>query len=111
MRRKGRSTPIRQTHYRILVYVLCQVSPHVFRRLLTVVGEYFVVNQILAKGLHLTDDDLMRYTTTIVEKLEEVGNPLSINMQGRVYSEGLTVQSCARQKDSIRTNQPSPTTP
>ncbi|KAK4193186.1 vacuolar protein sorting-associated protein vts1 [Podospora australis] len=33
--------------------------------------EYWVVNQILAKQLHLENDEMMRYTTTLMDKLEE----------------------------------------
>ncbi|KAK3989963.1 vacuolar protein sorting-associated protein vts1 [Cladorrhinum sp. PSN332] len=33
--------------------------------------EYWVANQILARGLHLADDDLMRYTASLMDRMEE----------------------------------------
>lgn len=35
-------------------------------------GEYWVVNQILAKNLHNTDADILNYTTTLMDRLEQV---------------------------------------
>lgn len=34
--------------------------------------EYWVVRQILAKQLHLADEETLNYTTTLMDKLEEV---------------------------------------
>jgi vacuolar protein sorting-associated protein VTA1 len=39
---------------------------------LTVAGEYWAVNQILAKQLHATDEDILNYTTQLMDKLEQV---------------------------------------
>ncbi|KAK4231090.1 vacuolar protein sorting-associated protein vts1 [Podospora fimiseda] len=33
--------------------------------------EYWVANQILARGLHLADDELMRYTASLMDRMEE----------------------------------------
>ena len=35
--------------------------------------EYWIVNQILAKGLHNGDPETLEYTTTLMDKLEQVG--------------------------------------
>jgi vacuolar protein sorting-associated protein VTA1 len=34
--------------------------------------EYWAVNQILAKQLHTTDEDILNYTTNLMDKLEQV---------------------------------------
>ena len=39
---------------------------------LTFAGHYWVVNQILNRGLHKENDDMMTYTTELMEKLEQV---------------------------------------
>ena len=35
-------------------------------------GEYWIVNQILAKGLHNGDAETLNYTTDLMDKLEKV---------------------------------------
>ena len=35
-------------------------------------GNYWVVNQILAKGLHTADEECLKYTTDLMDKLEKV---------------------------------------
>lgn len=35
-------------------------------------GEYWVVNQILAKQLHTASEEMLAYTTKLMDKLEEV---------------------------------------
>ena len=35
-------------------------------------GEYWIVNQILSKGLHNADQESLSYTTTLMDKLEQV---------------------------------------
>ena len=35
-------------------------------------GEYWIVNQILSKGLHNADQESLAYTTTVMDKLEQV---------------------------------------
>ena len=34
-------------------------------------GEYWIVNQILSKGLHNADQESLIYTTTLMDKLEQ----------------------------------------
>lgn len=40
--------------------------------MLMVAGEYWIVNQILSKGLHNGDNETLTYTTTLMDKLEQV---------------------------------------
>lgn len=35
-------------------------------------GHFYIVNQIIEKGLHSIDDEVKRYTTNLVDKLEQV---------------------------------------
>lgn len=35
-------------------------------------GNYWIVNQLISKGLHNVDDECTRYTTDLVDKLERV---------------------------------------
>lgn len=35
-------------------------------------GNYWIVNQILTKSLHTSDDESMTYTMRLVDKLEQV---------------------------------------
>lgn len=44
----------------------------------THVGEYWVVNQILAKGLHNVDDESLSYTTNLMDRLEQVSKMMVI---------------------------------
>jgi hypothetical protein len=36
-------------------------------------GNLWIVNSVLAKELHTTDEDCLVYTTTLMDKLEQVG--------------------------------------
>ena len=36
------------------------------------IGNYHIVNQIIERGLHNTDDETKSYTTDLVDKLEQV---------------------------------------
>ena len=36
-------------------------------------GNFWIVNQILSKNLHNTDEDCLAYTTKLMDKLEQVG--------------------------------------
>lgn len=37
-----------------------------------VVGNFWIVNQIIEKGLHTADEEVKLYTTNLVDKLEQV---------------------------------------
>jgi vacuolar protein sorting-associated protein VTA1 len=43
---------------------------------LTPAGEYWIVNQILSRGLHNGDNETLQYTTTLMDKLEQVADIL-----------------------------------
>jgi hypothetical protein len=48
------------------------VAPSAHPQKLISAGEYWIVNQILSKGLHNGDKDTLQYTTTLMDKLEQV---------------------------------------
>lgn len=35
-------------------------------------GNFYIVNQIIERGLHTSDDEVKLYTTDLVDKLEQV---------------------------------------
>lgn len=70
MRHQGYATSGCEAYNGLLVYVLRiafegMAGPNI-------VGEYWAVNQILAKQLHTTDEDILNYTTNLMDKLEQV---------------------------------------
>ena len=38
-----------------------------------VAGNFWIVNQIIERGLHASDEETKLYTTNLVDKLEQVG--------------------------------------
>lgn len=38
----------------------------------SITGNFWIVNQIIGRGLHTSDDDVKQYTTDLVDKLEQV---------------------------------------
>lgn len=36
-------------------------------------GNFWIVNQIIERGLHASDEEIKLYTTNLVDKLEQVG--------------------------------------
>jgi len=75
MRDQGCTAPDREAYHRVLVYARPPLATAM--SMLTLPGEYWVVNQILAKQLHNTDADVLRYTTNLMDKLEQVQRPRS----------------------------------
>lgn len=69
MRNQGRATSDSQAYHCLLVYV---PYPRSSSQLLSVLGEYWVVNQVLAKQLHSTSEEVLTYTTNLMDKLEQV---------------------------------------
>jgi len=53
--------------------------------LLTFLGEYWVVNQILAKQLHHADQEVMGYTLGLMDKLEQVCIPADGYDPGEIH--------------------------
>ena len=39
------------------------------------IGNYWIVNQLISKGLHNVNDECTRYTTELMDKLERVFQP------------------------------------
>lgn len=72
MRNESRPAPEREAHHGLLVYAISR-ELCIWPRRLTSTGEYWVVNQILAKQLHTADEDILAYTTSLMDKLEQVG--------------------------------------
>lgn len=50
----------------------CKLPPLPIECTLIVEGEYWIVNQILSKGLHSGDNETTAYTMTLMDKLERV---------------------------------------
>jgi vacuolar protein sorting-associated protein VTA1 len=46
-------------------------------------GEYWIVNQILSRGLHNGDNETLQYTTTLMDKLEQVSDILAVYLGRR----------------------------
>ena len=70
MRHQGYATPSCEAYHGLLVYVLHMGFEGVTGSNFT--GEYWAVNQILAKQLHTTDEGILNYTTNLMDKLEQV---------------------------------------
>ena len=73
-------------------------------------GEYYMVNQIIAKGLHTTDEDCMGYTTTLMDKLEQTKTQHSDNdailddVAARAYVEQFALETFQRADNAVRAN-------
>ena len=48
--------------------------------LFSTTGNFYIVNQIIEKGLHSIDDEVKLYTTNLVDKLEQVRQANSAHM-------------------------------
>ncbi|KAK7725973.1 hypothetical protein SLS57_003562 [Botryosphaeria dothidea] len=64
--------------------------------------EYYIVNQIIAKGLHTADEECMQYTTTLMDKLEQTKaqNPdddaILDDVAAKVYVEQFALETFQR---------------
>ncbi|KAK4167181.1 vacuolar protein sorting-associated protein vts1 [Cladorrhinum sp. PSN259] len=72
--------------------------------------EYWVANQILARGLHLADDELMRYTASLMDKMEETkqshGNEdtLTDDTTSQAYVEQFAQETLDRAERVVKAN-------
>ncbi|KAK0734652.1 Vta1 like-domain-containing protein [Lasiosphaeria miniovina] len=72
--------------------------------------EYWVVNQILAKQLHNSDDEIMQYTINLMDKLEqtkaEYGNEAAIldDAAGQAYVEQFAQETLDRAERVVKAN-------
>lgn len=73
-------------------------------------GNYYIVNQILNKGLHTESDECMTYTTTLMDKLEtfkneNVGNDtVHDDAAAQAYVEQFALETFQRADNSVRAN-------
>jgi vacuolar protein sorting-associated protein VTA1 len=73
-------------------------------------GNYFIINQILNKGLHTESDECMAYTTTLMDRLEKfknehVGNDtVHDDVAAQAFVEQFALDTFNRADTAIRTN-------
>ncbi|SPO02574.1 uncharacterized protein DNG_05247 [Cephalotrichum gorgonifer] len=73
-------------------------------------SEYFVVNQILSKGLHTSDEECLAYTTALMDKLEETkaehaeDDAIVDDTAGQAYVEQFAQQTFDRGEKVLRAN-------
>ncbi|KAL8991949.1 MAG: hypothetical protein Q9169_007505 [Polycauliona sp. 2 TL-2023] len=71
---------------------------------------YWIINQLISKGLHNIDDECTRYTTEIMDKLERIktehGNDDTImdDMAAQVYVEQFALETFQRAENAMRAN-------
>ncbi|KAK3936091.1 vacuolar protein sorting-associated protein vts1 [Diplogelasinospora grovesii] len=72
--------------------------------------EYWVVNQILAKHLHSTDEDILRYTTNLMDKLEQTKakyaneDAIMDDTAGQAYVEQFAQETLDRAERVVKAN-------
>ena len=73
--------------------------------------DYYIVNQILTKGLHSVDDDCKEYTITLMDKLERVkaeGNDAIVDdVAAKAYVEQFAIETFQRADEAIHSNKAS----
>ena len=62
----------------VIAYWCMMSMPNVGLYAHSLLGDYWIVNKILTKGLHNVDSDCLQYTTTMMDKLEQVRRSLAI---------------------------------
>ncbi|KAL8909812.1 MAG: hypothetical protein Q9171_004869 [Xanthocarpia ochracea] len=71
---------------------------------------YWIVNQLISKGLHSVDDECTRYTTDLMDKLERIktehGNDDTIvdDIAAQVYVEQFALETFQRAENAMRAN-------
>ncbi|KAE8444167.1 hypothetical protein EG329_000855 [Mollisiaceae sp. DMI_Dod_QoI] len=72
--------------------------------------EYWIVNQILAKGLHNGDTETLQYTTTLMDKLEQIKAENATNdaivddTAGQAYVEHFGLETFFRADRAVKAN-------
>ncbi|KIW20140.1 hypothetical protein PV08_00715 [Exophiala spinifera] len=75
--------------------------------------EYWIINQILTKGLHNTDQECLAYTTTLMDKLEQFKSEhveeaaVTDDVAGKAYVEQFGLETFDRADNAIRANKAS----
>lgn len=73
-------------------------------------GEYWIVNQILAKGLHNADSECFTYTMALMDKLEKIKAENATNdaiiddTAGQAYVEHFGLETFFRADRTIKAN-------
>ena len=73
-------------------------------------GNYFIINQILNKGLHTESDECMTYTTTLMDKLEKFKNEnlgndtVHDDVAAQAFVEQFALDTFNRADGAIRSN-------
>lgn len=65
-------------------------------------GNFWIVNQIIERGLHASDEETKLYTTNLVDKLEQVGRDRKMLPNPALCSKTLTKVWCNSLKARIR---------
>lgn len=74
------------------------------------IGEYHAVNQIVAKGLHNSDDDAFAFTKTLIDRLEATkteratDDAIVDNTAGQAYVEQFANETFDRAERTLRAN-------
>jgi len=72
--------------------------------------EYWVVNQLIARGLHNTDEECLTYTTNLMDKLEETkskhanDDAIIDDAAGQAYVEQFGLETFERADRTVRAN-------
>ncbi|EXJ87113.1 hypothetical protein A1O3_04071 [Capronia epimyces CBS 606.96] len=72
--------------------------------------DYWIVNQILSKGLHNTDQECLVYTTSLMDKLEQFKaehaeeSAVSDDIVGKAYVEQFALETLERADNAVRAN-------
>ncbi|KAJ9502213.1 hypothetical protein H2202_002277 [Exophiala xenobiotica] len=75
--------------------------------------EYWIVNQILSKGLHNADQECLVYTTTLMDKLEQFKSEhadepaVTDDVAGKAYVEQFGLETFERAENAVRANKAS----
>ncbi|RMZ84987.1 hypothetical protein DV738_g185, partial [Chaetothyriales sp. CBS 135597] len=74
---------------------------------------YWIVNQILSKGLHNTDEECLSYTSALMDRLEKFKEEnadepaVSDDVAGKAYMEQFGLETFARADNAVRANKAS----
>ncbi|EON62127.1 hypothetical protein W97_01346 [Coniosporium apollinis CBS 100218] len=75
--------------------------------------DYYIVNQILSKGLHTADDESMAYTTALMDKLEQIkaqhpsNDAILDDVAAKAYVEQFALKTFDRADNAVRANKAS----
>ena len=77
------------------------------------VGEYYIVQQILSKGLHTADQECKEYTTNLMDKLEQIKTEHSTedaildDVAAHAYCENFALDIFQKADNAVRANKAS----